>query len=133
MVRSYSPSTSRFVGTQFAKFAAVGGLGTGLHYLVLVVLVTLLHVAPGRAAFAGAAAGACLVYLLNRRYTFASDADHRRTLPRFVALAVAGALLNGLLVGLLSGAGLHFLLAQVVATAVVLVINFIVSKTWIFR
>ncbi len=133
MVRSTSPSTSRIVGAQFAKFAVAGGLGTALHYLVLVVLVSLLGVAPGRAAFAGAAAGACLVYLLNRRYTFASRRDHRHTLPRFVALAVAGALLNGVLVGALSGAGLHYLLAQVAATAAVLVLNFIVSKTWIFR
>jgi putative flippase GtrA len=36
-------------------------------------------------------------------------------------------------VGLLSAAGVYFLLAQVVATGVILVINFIVSKLWIFR
>jgi len=133
MVHSTNASTGTVLGAQFAKFALAGGLGTGLHYLVLIALVSGPGVAPGPAAFAGAAAGACLVYLLNRRYTFDSRQDHRRTLPRFVALAVAGALLNGLLVGLLSGAGLHFLLAQVVATAAILVLNFIVSKLWIFQ
>jgi putative flippase GtrA len=121
------------MGAQFAKFAVAGGLGTGLHYLVLVALVSLAGMPPGRAAFAGAAAGACLVYVLNHRYTFASGQGHAQALPRFAALAVAGALLNGMLVGLLSAAGLHFLLAQVIATAAILVINFIVSKLWIFR
>jgi putative flippase GtrA len=48
-------------------------------------------------------------------------------------VAAAGAVLNGVLVGLLSSAGLYFLLAQVLATGLILVINFIVSKLWIFR
>jgi len=120
------------VGAQFAKFAAVGGLGTALHYLVLIALVSLAGLAPGRAAFCGALAGACLVYLLNRRYTFDSRQAHGRAVPRFILLAVAGALLNGAIVGVLSGAGLHFLLAQVIATGAILVLNFIVSKLWIF-
>jgi putative flippase GtrA len=54
-------------------------------------------------------------------------------LPRFAVMATVGAILNGMLVGLLSGAGMYFLLAQVMATGVILVINFIVSKLWIFR
>lgn len=122
----------RTLGAQFAKFAAVGGLGTALHYLVLLVLVSLAQMPPGRAAFLGATAGACVVYLLNRRYTFDSRQAHGRAVPRFVLLALVGASLNGAIVGVLSGAGLHFLLAQVLATGAILVLNFIVSKLWIF-
>ncbi len=120
-------------GAQFSKFAMAGGAGTAAHYLVLVGLVSLAGIAPGRAAFAGAAVGACAIYLLNRRYTFASNRSHAQTLPRFALVATTGAVLNGVLVGLLSGAGVYFLLAQVMATGVILVINFIVSKLWIFR
>jgi putative flippase GtrA len=123
----------RSIGAQFTRFAMAGGAGTAVHYLVLAGLVTLAGIAPGRAAFTGAAVGACAIYLLNRRYTFASSRSHAQTLPRFALMASAGAVLNGVLVGLLSGAGVYFLLAQVMATGVILVINFIVSKLWIFR
>jgi putative flippase GtrA len=123
----------RAVGAQLTRFALAGGAGTAAHYLVLLALVSLAGVPPGRAAFAGAVVGACVVYLLNRRYTFASQRSHAATLPRFALMAIVGAVLNGVLVGLLSAAGMYFLLAQLLATAAILVINFIVSKLWIFR
>jgi putative flippase GtrA len=123
----------RTLGAQFTKFALAGGAGTGVQYLVLIALVAMFHLAPGRASLIGALAGAVVVYLLNRRFTFATQRGHGETLPRFAMMAIAGALLNGLLVGALSGAGLYFLLAQLVATVIVLVFNFIVSKLWIFR
>jgi putative flippase GtrA len=124
----------RSLGAQFTKFVMAGGAGTAAHYLVLIALVSLAGMAPGRAAFAGAMVGACVIYLLNRRYAFAaSSRSHAEALPRFALMAGVGAVLNGMLVGLLSSAGLYFLLAQVMATGVILVINFIVSKLWIFR
>ena len=126
-------AASNTLGTQFTKFLAVGGAGTVVHYLILIFQVSSMHIAPGPAAFAGAAAGAVVVYVLNYRITFASHSGHARTMPRFVAVAVVGAFLNGGLVGLLSKSGFHFLSAQVAATAIVLVFNFIVSKLWIFR
>lgn len=126
-------TTFHIVGAQFTRFIAAGGAGTAVHYLVLVTLVALLGITPGRAAFAGATVGACVVYLLNRRYTFASQCSHQQTLPRFALLAAVGALLNGVLVGLLSAAGMYFLLAQIIATAAILVLNFFVSKLWIFQ
>lgn len=126
-------TASNTLGTQFTKFLAVGSAGTVVHYLLLIFQVSIMHIAPGSAAFAGAAAGAVVVYVLNYRITFASHAGHSRTMPRFVALAVVGASLNGGLVGLLSKSGVHFLSAQIAATAIILVFNFIVSKLWIFR
>jgi len=121
------------LGTQFTKFVAAGGAGTALHYLTLTALVSQLAIPAGRAAFMGAVAGACVVYLLNRRYTFGTQRSHADTLPRFALMAMAGAVLNGVLVGMLSAAGLYFLLAQMLTTIVILIINFIVSKIWIFR
>jgi putative flippase GtrA len=123
----------RSIGAQFTRFAMAGGAGTAVHYLVLIALVFLAGAPPGRAAFLGAATGACVIYLLNRRYTFATSRSHTQALPRFALMAVTGAVLNGALVGLLSSAGMYFLLAQVLATCLILVINFIVSKCWIFR
>jgi len=123
----------RALGAQFMKFILSGGAGTVAQYLVLIALVKLLAVPPGRASMAGAIVGAIVVYLLSRRFTFETERSHRETLPRFVLMAMAGTLMNGALVGYLSKTGLYFLLAQLVATVVVLVFNFIVSKLWIFR
>ena len=121
------------LSAQFTKFAAAGGAGTALHYVILIVLVSRFHVPAAYAAFAAATAGACVVYLINQRYTFDSQRSHTQTLPRFALMAAVGAVLNGMVVGVLSVAGLYFLLAQMIATVVILVINFIVSKIWIFR
>jgi putative flippase GtrA len=123
----------RHLGAQFTKFALAGGAGTALHYLLLIVLVSGFDVQAAHAAFVGAVAGACVVYLINRRYTFDSQRAHAQTLPRFAFMATIGALLNSMLVGTISASGMHFLLAQMIATIVILVINFIVSKLWIFR
>jgi putative flippase GtrA len=116
-----------------ARFVLAGGAGTAVQYLVLLALVSLGGAGPGRSAFAAAVVGACVVYLLNRRYTFASRRSHAAALPRFALMASSGAVLNGVLVGLLSAAGVYYLLAQVAATIAILGINFIVSKWWIFR
>lgn len=121
------------IGAQISRFVLTGGAGTAVHYLVLIVLVHVAGMPPGRAAFAGAASGACVVYLLNRNFTFATRRSHVETLPRFAAMAIAGAFMNGALVGMLSAAGLHYLVAQASATVAVLIFNFIVSKSWIFR
>lgn len=120
-------------GLQFVKFAFVGLAGTGCHYIVFLALVLLLDVAAGPAAFVGAAVGACVVYVLNHRYTFASKSGHGQTLPRFAAMALLGAVLNGFIVGWLTQLGFYPLFSQIVATVLILFINFVVSKLWIYR
>ncbi len=124
-----APASSR----RFLGFALVGAAGTLLHYLVLSALVVSSVSPPGPAAAAGAAAGACLNYWLNRRYTFRSGRRHREALPRYLVLAAVGAAGNGLVVSILSGAGLHFLPAQFIATGLILLLNFSISKKWIFQ
>ena len=118
---------------QFASFVIVGGAGTAVHYLALVALVGAALAPPGIAAAIGAALGAVVNYGLNHRFTFAGAGPHRTALPRFLALAVSGMFLNGVIVGMLSSAALHFLAAQVVATCSILFLNFFVSKKWIFQ
>jgi putative flippase GtrA len=119
--------------SQFLRFAAAGAAGTLLHYLVLVVLVSMLGAAPGPAASAGAVAGACVNYWLNRRYTFQSTRRHSETVPLFIAMAALGAVLNGLIVAKLASVAMNFLLAQLFATMFILGLNFLISKKWIFQ
>lgn len=132
---SNAPVTSWIekVSKQFMRFAAVGLAGTGAHYAVLLALVYLAAAGPGPASALGALTGACVNYWLNRRFTFGSERPHAEAIPRFIALAVVGAALNGLIVGQLANLGVHFFIAQILATLVVLVLNFVISKKWIFQ
>lgn len=118
---------------QFLSFVLVGAAGTLLHYLTLTALVLSALLSPGAASAVGACVGACVNYWLNYRFTFASTRRHREMLPRFFAVAAVGAVLNGIIVSQLSGLGMHFLIAQVIATCMILVLNFLVSKKWIFQ
>ena len=65
---------------------------------------------------------------------FRSQRAHREALPRFFAVAGVGLLLNGLLMRLLTHAlGLHYLLAQVFTTALLLLWHFAANAAWTFR
>lgn len=116
----------------FLRFAAVGALGTAVHYAILVLLVGQFNISPAWSAGIGAACGALVNYYLNRKYNFSGSGEHRRAVPRFLFLALIGVFLNGILVKILVAGELHYLIAQVFATLFILGLNFIVCKKWIF-
>lgn len=110
----------------------VGALSTALHYAMLVVAVEGLGAAPMLASGVGFLAGALLNYALNRCLTFASQRPHRQGLPRFIVMVGVGSALNVSLLGVLLWAGVHYLPGQVVATVVVMGVNFSVLRYWVF-
>lgn len=114
-------------------YALVGLLATAVQYFVLVTLVERAAVPAGVAAAAGAAAGALAAYAGNRRLTFASRAAHARALPRFLAVAALGAATSAAVVfGGTEWLGLHYLLPQAAATAIVFVSGFTLNRRWTF-
>ena len=119
---------------QFFWFIVAGGMATAVHYAVLVALVELLDFAAAPSAAVGTLCGAVVSYLLNRRMAFAgSSAGHTRALPRFIVIALLGALLNGLLVWLgVHVFGWHYLLAQLLATLLVMGLTFQLHRVWTF-
>ena len=124
----------RLGSAPFLRYVSAGGLGTLAHYLVLWLLAGGLAVRPARATVAGALVGAGINYLLNYHFTFASDAAHRTTLPRFLLVAAASASLNGLGMSFAtSRLGMHYFTAQLGCTAAVLVIGYLLNAAWTFR
>lgn len=118
---------------QFARYAGAGVIGTAAHYAVLVALVQVAQAGAVAASTAGAIVGAGINYFLNHRFTFASERSHRRALPRFAAIAVAGIVLNALvLAAVLALAGPHYLVAQVIATLAVLLAGYLANRAWTF-
>ena len=119
---------------QFFWYIVAGGISTAVHYAVLVALVELSGVSAALSAAVGALCGAGVSYLLNRRMTFAgSNAGHVQALPRFMAIALLGAVMNGALVWLgVQQFGWHYLLAQMAATVLVLGLTFRLNRLWTF-
>lgn len=123
---------SRPLIQQFVSFAGVGAIATGVQYLILIGLAEL----GMRAALAsgiGYVISALLNYYLNYRYTFKSTQDHRKTLVRFFLVALVGLALNtAVMIVAVEYLHLHYLLAQILATGLVLLWNFGANARWTF-
>ncbi len=81
---------------------------------------------------AGFAAGAMVNYSLNYRFTFRSGNPHYTSLPKFLAVALAGLCLNTMIMTLATER-IHYLLSQSIATILVLGWNFLCNRYWTFR
>jgi len=118
---------------QFFSFAGVGLCGTALHYAVLIALVNLARLDPLVGSAAGAVAGALFNYRMNYTFTFKSRQKHRVAMTRFFILVTIGLFLNIAFMAIgLEILHLHYLLAQAVATVLVLFWNFGWSRFWAF-
>jgi putative flippase GtrA len=118
---------------RFALYAAVGAVGTGAHYSVLVATVWLGWLAPVAGSACGAVVGATVNFLLNARLTFRSRASIGSAV-RFVLTAALAAGANALAMALLVGPlAVPWLLAQVLVTASLLLLTFLVNSLWTFR
>lgn len=115
-------------------FTGVGAVGTLAHYLVLIALVWLIGFDAVLASSVGFIVGAFINYALNYHVTFQSKKRHHEAAVKFFTVAGIGFILNGaIMYGLFNGAGLHYLIAQISATAIVLVWNYLGNRSWTFR
>ncbi|MFM9848190.1 MAG: GtrA family protein [Hyphomicrobiaceae bacterium] len=118
---------------QFLRFACVGLAATGVHYAILIALVEFRQIGPVPATTLGFVAGAFVSYVLNRRYTFKASGQFGPGLAKYYGALSVGLALNAIIVAVLSSGGLPYLLAQVVATGVVLIWNFLTARLVVFR
>jgi putative flippase GtrA len=118
----------------FIRYSLTGAAATALHYTVLLVLVEMRLMPAAPAAGIGALCGAALAYLGNRHFTFrGSGARHRQAVPRFLLVALAGAALNSLIVwAVMQALAWHYLVAQALATLVVLALGYRLNRSWSF-
>ncbi len=114
------------------RYAAVGGVATVAHWALLVLLVEAAGVAPWLGSGAGAVLGAQLAFVGNRRYTFRHLGPRWPAWWRFMGTAALGALLNMAIVAAGAAWGVHYLLAQAVATGTVLLLGFWINRRWSF-
>jgi putative flippase GtrA len=120
---------------RFLMYAMVGAAGTAAHYTVLIGLVSVGLSDPVPASVLGAGVGACVNFLLNVVFTFRGRAQVSwRTAAHFFAIAALAASANGLLMALLvDRVRIDYRPAQLMVTATLLCLTFLINSTWTFR
>lgn len=119
---------------QFLRFLIVGATATSVQYVVLILLVEIAKQPQFWSAVAAYLCGLVASYLFNRRFTFAGTQTHfGKAFAKFFVVAITGLGLNMAIFAALTSAGVYYLLAQVVATGLVLIWNYAGSKLFVFR
>ena len=113
----------------FFRYTAVGAIATAVHYAVLVLWVEAIGAPAYLGSGIGAVVGAQVAYAGNRWFTFAHEGAIAASWPRFQITALLGMAVVALGVRL----GVHYLLAQVVATGLSLLLTFAINRAWTFR
>jgi putative flippase GtrA len=116
----------------FLRYAAVGAVATAAHYAILVGLVEAGWLAPARAAAVGAWVGAQVAFAGNAAFTFRGAGATVGAWLRFQVTAVVGAVLSFAIVAAGTRLGVHYVIAQVVATLVALVATYEINRRWSF-
>lgn len=118
---------------QFWRYCAVGVVAAALHFAVLAVLVEFFDVVPTFASAMGFCAAVLLNYWLQYRWTFRADGSHSIMLPLFALIAVLALGVNTAVFWVCDVvAALPYLLAQVIATGTVVVVNFYLNRRYVF-
>ncbi len=130
---SRATNTANFSIRSALTFLIVGGLTTGIQYVVMALLMWLADMPAVYASSIGFVFSAAVNYLLNARLTFRTKKTHTDTLPRFIGTAGMGLLLNVLVLTGLTSMGMHVALAQVLTTICVLIWNYTVNAIWTFK
>lgn len=118
--------------TRFLRYCAVGTVATTVHYALLVAGVALAGWPAWICAGVGALVGAQVAFVGNRRYTFSGPVHRGAPWLRFQVAAVLGTVVNMGVVGLAVRLGWHYLLGQVLATGLAVLLTFGINRRWTF-
>ncbi|MDD3277363.1 MAG: GtrA family protein [Lachnospiraceae bacterium] len=116
---------------QIFKFGIVGIVCTLIDYGIMVFLTEVFHVNYLISSGISFTISVIVNYLLSMRYVFetAQDRDKKKEFLIFVILSVLGLGLNQLLMWLcVDKLHIYYMLAKIIATAIVMVYNFITRK-----
>lgn len=117
---------------RFMSYLAVGGLATGVHFALLIAAVEWGRWPAWLASGIAALIGAQVAYLGNRCLTFSYAGAVVRSWLRFQLTALAGAGIGMLVVALTVHWGLHYLLGQILATGLVVILTYAINRRWAF-
>ncbi|MEY4562669.1 MAG: hypothetical protein RLZZ618_1946 [Pseudomonadota bacterium] len=115
------------------RYGAVGVAATLSHYMVLVAGVELAHWPAWVASGVGAVVGAQVAYAGNRWFTFGHTGTLGASWGKFQFISLVGAGVGMAIVAALVALHLHYLLAQVTATVLTMLLTYQLNRLWTFR
>ena len=118
----------------FIKYLMVGAVNTVVGFGIIIFCIEVLGLHPVAANATGFSVGAVVSFLLNRSFSFRSKVPIATGLPSFVAVVIAGYLLN--LAALLVGQEmLHLGIypSQILGVSTYVVAVYFASKSLVFR
>ena len=117
----------------FIKYVISGGLAAAVHFLILIVLVEKISVNPTLATSLGFCAAIFVNYTMQYHWTFQSAGSHKTVFTRYVVITFMMLGVNTLIFWFLyEKLGFMYLLAQAVATGMVMFMNFAINKNYTF-
>ena len=117
----------------FARYFVSGGLASAIHYAILTSLVEIADADATLSTAIGYFVSSTGHYLLSYHWAFRSEVRHGRATVRFAAVAGSTLLLNTLVFWLLHEvAGVWYLAAQLITTALLLAVNFTLNARFTF-
>lgn len=122
----------RLLALHLIKFLIVGGMATGLQFALLILFVEIFHLPAVAASASAYGSSAVFNYLLNYYFTFNSNKSHTEAFSQFVIVVAIGLCINTISFTLFSKV-LHYFVAQIFATLITLISNFLLHKYWIFK
>jgi putative flippase GtrA len=116
------------------RFGVVGVLTAMVHYGLLYAGVESANLPATLASSIGFVVAVVFNYFMHYNWTFGEPAPHGRTMRRYLVMITCGFLLNAsvMFIGEHWGS-FHYLLVQAVALVAVVLWNFVLSNTWVFR
>ena len=119
---------------KFIKFGLVGVLNTLINWIIFALLnfVGVYYIVANVIAYAIATANS---YIWNSKWVFKYNGeDKKETTAKFIILNLIGLALNtAILYFLVDILSFNKLVGLVITTAIVMVINYIANKIWVFK
>ena len=119
---------------QIMKFGIVGGIAFVIDYGLLAFCTEILHINYLVSATIGFTVSVVFNYVASMRYVFAhkEDMSRRREFVIFVVLSVIGLIINNAVMWAgVEIASVHYLVVKILATAIVMVWNFVTRKLFL--
>lgn len=120
---------------KLVKFGITGVMNTAVDFLVYTLLVSFFSMGLYVSQIISYSCGMLNSYVVNRKWTFSTkNGFFSGELVRFIVLNLSMMLLGmGIIYVCTQKLMLHKLVAKLISTLLVLIINFLISNFWVFR
>ncbi len=117
------------------KFCITGGLNTIIDFVITTLLNVVLHLNINVAKPIGYLCGMANSFVMNKKWTFKTES--RTTKKELIKFVLVNACMLGLSLVLINGFKTYLSLGDTISnllsTAIVMIINFLISNFWVFK